>query len=68
MAGDLDFPLRQSLLAGAAQDLPGYRHAPRWNGAFWALDAEWALVWFLIIVTTAAWLAFFRKRPAAALA
>ena len=30
--------------------------------------AEWAFVWFLLFVATAAWLAVFRKRPAAAVA
>jgi len=69
MAGD-SFPYRQ---LPAAQALPkifaGTGDCAKVEWSLFGLSiAEWALVWFLLFVTTAAWLAFFRKRAAVAVA
>jgi len=70
MAGDLDFLLGNFPLAQALPKIfAGTGDCAKVEWSLFGLSiAEWALVWFLVIVTTAAWLAFFRKRPAAALA
>jgi protein dithiol:quinone oxidoreductase len=70
MAGDLDFLLGNFPLAQALPKIfAGTGDCAKVEWSLFGLSiAEWALVWFLIIVTTAAWLAFFRRRPAAALA
>ncbi len=66
MASDLDyllgnFPLAQALprIFSATGD------CAKVSWSFLGLSiAEWALVWFVLLVATALWLAFFRTRPA----
>jgi disulfide bond formation protein DsbB len=70
MAGDLDFLLGNFPLAQALPKIfAGTGDCAKVEWSLLGLSiAEWALVWFLLFVTTAAWLAFFRKRAAAAVA
>jgi disulfide bond formation protein DsbB len=70
MAGDLDFLLGNFPLAQALPRIfAGTGDCAKVEWSLFGLSiAEWALAWFLLFVTTAAWLAFFRKRHAPALA
>lgn len=70
MAGDLDFLLGNFPLAQALPKIfAGTGDCAKVEWSLLGLSiAEWAFVWFALIVATAAWLAFFRKRPAAAVA
>jgi len=70
MAGDLDFLLGNFPLAQALPKIfAGTGDCAKVEWSLFGLSiAEWALVWFLIIVATSAWLAFFRRRPATAAA
>jgi len=70
MAGDLDFLLGNFPLAQALPRIfAGTGDCAKVEWSLFGLSiAEWALVWFVLIVATTAWLAFFRKRPAAAFA
>ncbi|HEX4943331.1 MAG TPA: disulfide bond formation protein B [Usitatibacteraceae bacterium] len=70
MAGDLDYLLGNFPLA---QVLPkifaGTGDCAKVQWSLFGLSiAEWALVWFVLLVTVAVWLAFFRKRRAPAIA
>ena len=70
MASDLDFLLGNFPLAQALPKIfAGTGDCAKVEWSLFGLSiAEWALVWFVLIVATTAWLAFFRKRPAAAFA
>ena len=70
MAGDLDFLLGNFPLAQALPKIfAGTGDCAKVEWSLFGLSiAEWALVWFLMFVATAAWLAIFRKRPAPAVA
>jgi disulfide bond formation protein DsbB len=70
MAGDLDYLLGNLPLAQALPRIfAGTGDCAKVEWSLLGLSiAEWALVWFLLFVATAAWLAIFRKRPAAAVA
>ncbi len=65
MAGDLDFLLGNFPLAQALPKIfAGTGDCAKVEWSLLGLSiAEWALVWFVMIVAVAAWLAFFRKRP-----
>jgi protein dithiol:quinone oxidoreductase len=70
MAGDLDFLLGNFPLAQALPRIfAGTGDCAKVEWSLFGLSiAEWALVWFLMFVAVAAWLAVFRKRPAPAVA
>ena len=70
MAGDLDFLLGNFPLAQALPKIfAGTGDCAKVEWSLLGLSiAEWALVWFLLFVATAAWLAVFRKRTAPAVA
>ena len=70
MAGDLDYLLGNFPLAQALPRIfQGTGDCAKVEWSLLGLSiAEWALVWFLLFVATAAWLAIFRKRPAPAVA
>lgn len=70
MAGDLDFLLGNFPLAQALPKIfAGTGDCAKVEWSLLGLSiAEWALVWFLMFVAVAAWLALFRKRPAPAVA
>jgi disulfide bond formation protein DsbB len=70
MAGDLDFLLGNFPLAQALPKIfAGTGDCAKVEWSLLGLSiAEWAFVWFLLFVATAAWLAIFRKRPAPAVA
>jgi protein dithiol:quinone oxidoreductase len=70
MAGDLDFLLGNFPLAQALPKIfSGTGDCAKVEWSLFGLSiAEWALVWFLLFVATAAWLAVFRKRTAPAVA
>ncbi len=70
MTGDLDFLLSNFPLAQALPRIfQGTGDCAKVEWSLFGLSiAEWALVWFVLIVATTAWLAFFRRRPAAAVA
>ena len=70
MAGDLDFLLGNFPLAQALPKIfSGTGDCAKVEWSLFGLSiAEWALVWFLLFVATAAWLAIFRKRTAPAVA
>jgi protein dithiol:quinone oxidoreductase len=64
MASDLDFLLGNFPLAQALPRI--FSGAGDCAKVTWSLlglsIAEWALVWFVVITTTAAWVGFFRQR------
>jgi len=68
MAGDLDFLLGNFPLAQALPKIfAGTGDCAKVEWSLFGLSiAEWALMWFLLFVATATWLAIFRKRPAPA--
>ena len=70
LPGDLDYLLGNFPLAQALPKIfQGSGDCAKVEWSLFGLSiAEWALVWFVIIVVTTAWLAFFRKRPAPAVA
>jgi disulfide bond formation protein DsbB len=70
MAGDLDYLLGNFPLAQALPKIfSGTGDCAKVEWSLFGLSiAEWALAWFILLVATAAWLAVFRKRPAAAVA
>ena len=70
MSGDLDYLLGNFPLAQALPRIfQGTGDCAKVEWSLFGLSiAEWAFVWFLLFVATATWLAFFRKRPAAAVA
>lgn len=70
MASDLDYLLGNFPLAQALPKIfAGTGDCAKVEWSLLGLSiAEWALVWFVLFVTTAAWLAFFRKRAAPAVA
>lgn len=70
MAGDLDFLLGNFPLAQALPKIfAGTGDCAKVEWSLVGLSiAEWALVWFVLIVATAAWLALFRRRSSRAAA
>ncbi len=66
MAGDLDFLLGNFPLAQALPKIfSGTGDCAKVEWSLFGLSiAEWALVWFLLFLAVAAWVAFFRKRGA----
>jgi len=70
MAGDLDFLLGNFPLAQALPKIfAGTGDCAKVEWSLLGLSiAEWALLWFVLFVMVAAWLAIFRKRPVFAIA
>lgn len=68
MSSDLEFLLGNFPLAQALPRIfAGTGDCAKVEWSLFGLSiAEWALVWFVFFVATAAWLAIFRKRPAPA--